>query len=741
MATKREKGMVDNETDTICEDRISQLPESLIHYIFSFLPAIYIVRMSLASKSWRRMWVSTPFLCFENFKYITSPNKAYNEDRVLNFVGKYLTCRKLYMQVPETSISRFKFDTSYTFARSAAKQIDDWLSFVVQSKVQELDLHVRDYCLSQCVLNSSSLTVLKLSKLKLEVSSLSTLPSLKVLSLMHVKSDAKSLRKVISGCPIIRELLLSGYDLGDLDFTVSETLRNLSLECAHLKDQWLNCLISGLPQLESLKVECYELRKISVRSHSLKYFYFRSLSSIRAALSTPNLVFLDIANVDTDSIISVEAPNLIEAKLKLNVARLCETSFLALMHLLSKLSCLRQLTLVVPWEEVLIFPKGIRKKWPSPLPNLKHLKRAGTYNHGNKRVKRDCGEELDNQPNNMAEDRISHLPEPLIHHIFSFLPTIFIVRMSLLSKRWRWIWVSNPFLYFGDFDYKITFPDKVNKRDMVLKFVGNYLRSRKLYMQVPETSVTSFKFGTCYKFTHSATRRMDGWLNFCVQRRVKELDLRFKNYCLPKFVLNSSSLTVLKLRELKLEAPSLSILPSLKVLSLSVECDAKSLQNLISGCPIIEELYLRGHGKRELDFTVSETLRNLSLELVRLTDQWLNALISGLPLLERLSLQWIELKKFSIRSHSLKYFCFKSFSYFNEVAFSMPNLVCLHLSCVPNIIISVEAPNLLEANLIFEDCYLNQGLYLALVHLLSNLNCSKKMTLTTRDERVRITIA
>ncbi|KAF3457995.1 hypothetical protein FNV43_RR02657 [Rhamnella rubrinervis] len=436
------------------------------------------------------------------------------------------------MQVPETSISRFKFDTSYTFARSAAKQIDDWLSFVVQSKVQELDLHVRDYCLSQCVLNSSSLTVLKLSKLKLEVSSLSTLPSLKVLF--------------------------------DAYFTVSETLRNLSLECAHLKDQWLNCLISGLPQLESLKVECYELRKISVRSHSLKYFYFRSLSSIRAALSTPNLVFLDIANVDTDSIISVEAPNLIEAKLKLNV---------------------------------LIFPKGIRKKWPSPLPNLKHLKRAGTYNHGNKRVKRDCGEELDNQPNNMAEDRISHLPEPLIHHIFSFLPTIFIVRMSLLSKRWRWIWVSNPFLYFGDFDYKITFPDKVNKRDMVLKFVGNYLRSRKLYMQVPETSVTSFKFGTCYKFTHSATRRMDGWLNFCVQRRVKELDLRFKNYCLPKFVLNSSSLTVLKLRELKLEAPSLSILPSLKVLSLSVECDAKSLQNLISGCPIIEELYLRGHGK------------------------------------------------------------------------------------------------------------------------------------------------
>ncbi|KAF3457994.1 hypothetical protein FNV43_RR02656 [Rhamnella rubrinervis] len=227
-------------------------------------------------------------------------------------------------------------------------------------------------------------------------------------------------------------------------------------------------------------------------------------------------------------------------------------------------------------------------------------------------------------------------------------------------------------------------------------------------------------------------------LNFCVQRRVKELDLRFENYCLPKFVLNSSSLTVLKLSQLKLEAPSLSTLPSLKVLSLHVECDAKSLQNLISGCPIIEELYLWGHGKIRFDFTVSETLRNLTLKCVDLTDQWLSGLISGLPFLERLTLECYLLGKINVRSHSLKYFIFQSTSYHIEVALSLPNLVYLHFACVPNAIISVEAPNLLEAHLSFFYCNLNQRLYFTLVHLLSNLNCSKKLTLTIRDERVLI---
>ena len=73
---------------------------------------------------------------------------------------------------------------------------------------------------------------------------------------------------------------------------------------------------------------------------------------------------------------------------------------------------------------------------------------------------------------------------------------------------------------------------------------------------------------------------------------MEELDLNVRGSCLPQFILNASSLTVLKLSAMNLENLSLSNFPSLKVLSFNnVERDAKSLQNVISGCPVIEDFF------------------------------------------------------------------------------------------------------------------------------------------------------
>ncbi|RZC76209.1 hypothetical protein C5167_000314 [Papaver somniferum] len=50
--------------------------------------------------------------------------------------------------------------------------------------------------------------------------------------------------------------------------------------------------------------------------------------------------------------------------------------------------------------------------------------------------------------NNMGvgEDRISKLPDPLVRHMLSFLPTKCAVSTSILSKRWKNVWVSIPVL-------------------------------------------------------------------------------------------------------------------------------------------------------------------------------------------------------------------------------------------------------------------------------------------------------
>ncbi|KAL5721902.1 hypothetical protein ACHQM5_005487 [Ranunculus cassubicifolius] len=64
------------------------------------------------------------------------------------------------------------------------------------------------------------------------------------------------------------------------------------------------------------------------------------------------------------------------------------------------------------------------------------------------------------------EDRLSNLPDPILHHIISFLDDMEdVIPTSMLSKRWRYLWTSLPFLsfkstydnfeYFSDFVYRI----------------------------------------------------------------------------------------------------------------------------------------------------------------------------------------------------------------------------------------------------------------------------------------------
>ncbi|KAF3455537.1 hypothetical protein FNV43_RR00168 [Rhamnella rubrinervis] len=367
-----------------------------------------------------------------------------------------------------------------------------------------------------------------------------------------------------------------------------------------------------------------------------------------------------------------------------------------------------------------------------------------------KRVKIDYDEEVKSRPNTMAEDRISLLPDRLIYHIFSFLPTIYIVQMSVISQRWRYIWLSTPFIYF-DFH---TSSDRVRKRVMFLNFLTNSLRCRKQYMRVPKTSITSFKCEMSSSFPSGATRRIDDWLSFVVRMKVKELHLYGGGYCLPQFVLSASSLTVLKLRNMKLETPSPSHFPSLKVLSLSdVEVYSQSLQNLVSGCPIIEDLHLEKYNFgapisfegfflgsytfRGLDLAVSGTLKNISFSRVEITDQWLDRLISRLPLLERLTFWRCRWKSISIRTHSLKYLFCDVFN-MREADLRTPNLVFLHLTCFAESNISVEAFQQLETNLYVRDSSMNKTSYYDLVRLLSNLKCLKKMTLTTECESALI---
>ncbi|KAF5757130.1 putative F-box domain, leucine-rich repeat domain superfamily, F-box-like domain superfamily [Helianthus annuus] len=48
-----------------------------------------------------------------------------------------------------------------------------------------------------------------------------------------------------------------------------------------------------------------------------------------------------------------------------------------------------------------------------------------------------------------VDDLLSMLPEEIVSHILSLMPTKYAVRTSVLSKKWRYVWMSVTNLEFA----------------------------------------------------------------------------------------------------------------------------------------------------------------------------------------------------------------------------------------------------------------------------------------------------
>ncbi|PON54597.1 F-box domain containing protein [Trema orientale] len=198
-------------------------------------------------------------------------------------------------------------------------------------------------------------------------------------------------------------------------------------------------------------------------------------------------------------------------------------------------------------------------------------------------------------------DRISELPDHLIHHILSFIPTIDVVRMSILSRRWRQVWYSVPDLHFCDYDHIDRFHFHSQPKKAFYKFVDNCLKYRERSARyIADSFITKLRIEY-----YGDKPALDNWSTLTIWRNIKELDIFTEPqdffvvyYCLPEAVLNARSLTVLKLDYLTFDGSCSISLPSLISLSLMyVKLNDEALQNLLLGCPALEKFVLtKGYG-------------------------------------------------------------------------------------------------------------------------------------------------
>ncbi|XWS16552.1 hypothetical protein CRYUN_Cryun34aG0098300 [Craigia yunnanensis] len=194
-------------------------------------------------------------------------------------------------------------------------------------------------------------------------------------------------------------------------------------------------------------------------------------------------------------------------------------------------------------------------------------------------------------------DRLSGLPDSVLSHILSFLPTKYAVRTSILSTRWRYLSTSVTTLDFDN--YPGPSDNFMNFVDRVLFFHdATSIERFRLRLRCGELKIVDYIYRIC------------GWISFALRRRVKELDLDMfigddldmsigdRSGNLPPSLFTNKTPVKLVLQfpysDFVMTVPTKVSLPSLKTLRLdSVDfVDDDSIRRLFSGCLVLEELVI-----------------------------------------------------------------------------------------------------------------------------------------------------
>jgi len=178
----------------------------------------------------------------------------------------------------------------------------------------------------------------------------------------------------------------------------------------------------------------------------------------------------------------------------------------------------------------------------------------------------------------LLADRISTLPNSVLCHILSFLPTKHAATTCILSKRWKSLWLLVP---SHDFNIE-TFRDIVSFRESV----RTAMISRNITLPIH-----SFRF-KCHSSPACNQYDVNQFINFAMQRGIENLSISI-GIKLPHSILSCITLKVLKLKRITVKDLSYQVdFPNLKILHLKSVFFQRHeyLVNFLSGCPILEEL-------------------------------------------------------------------------------------------------------------------------------------------------------
>jgi hypothetical protein len=261
----------------------------------------------------------------------------------------------------------------------------------------------------------------------------------------------------------------------------------------------------------------------------------------------------------------------------------------------------------------------------------------------------------------VESDIISCLPDHLIEQILSHLSIKEAVRTSVLSSNWRKKWSTLPDLVFD----RECLSTETSKDPSVIE--SKFLRIVDHVLLLHSGPINKFEVSDSYRYFNIGVNSMvdiDQWIFHISERYIKELVLDiwlYERYKIPLRLYSCQSLDHLELKCCLLEPPTtFEGFKNLKSLVLNrVTMSQDAFENMISGCPLLEKLTLDEIDglwlKPPTTFEGFRNLKSLSLSEVVMTPDAFENMISGCPLLEKLTLDEIDgLTQINIHAPNLK---------------------------------------------------------------------------------------
>ncbi|KAL3634860.1 hypothetical protein CASFOL_021914 [Castilleja foliolosa] len=274
-STKRRREDDDDDDDgsAITIDRLSQLPQPILHSILSLLSQKDAIRTSVLSKSWRYLWHGCFNVEFRDDDYRSDRNKEF-----WSFLDKTL---QRYL---DQNLSLQKFLVSVYFEVDVVL-LQKWIPLLIMNMgVRSFNLLFygntkdRDFPLPLLVVFQSE----SLVELNLQWLNLTTLKSidnvmlnnLQTLRLRAVDITDEMFEKIISGCPLIENL--------DLIFCIG--LKSIKLR-KHCKIKNFSCITIYEIIIEIENPQILE----SVQIHEYRDWFFRNRNTHFPHLKSLNL--------------------------------------------------------------------------------------------------------------------------------------------------------------------------------------------------------------------------------------------------------------------------------------------------------------------------------------------------------------------------------------------------------------------------------------------------------------------